>query len=919
MARSSDLAEQPGTLAVPSTSSPSQHEQTEPASSPSGSPPDSVHQSHRGDKIHGVADVRQAAKLAFQKSRKHLFISWILVPIGCCFLCVACWALDLLLDLAPFSFPGPVLGTILFFAITLLLDWLSDKFPGDTTQGDIEQAQDGQRRRRKRFLDPFMAVLAPPCDFLLRNMSVLFTPSFIMIPARESIPGKEIGLLAGWFAITQVIGYVIPVLIVRGLEWMYGAPKRVKALRAKKEKRRLLAEQRRQQQQHGHRNSVATLPGIDFEKRIPYGGGERLGNIATGLSGVTAVVVAPVSHIDMSRDMPPDMRRHISHVALETARQQGEPMPGYSRRDGDHEGIVSDVSNFQHSRPHHHRDHHDHRSRSRSHSRPRAPLRSRSMPVREEALRQDSPSSSGDSSHARRLRPSSSGRPGSADSRKSAAGASRFGFARGRAGHPVSGADHQNVPLPGSPLRPSDHFPRPSIATSATAPSPVSTSAKGTFDPNFSFGKDRTAEVASPTDISPVQSLVTPRVLFDDSQTRRAAHDGDDAIEIEPASNRPAGTETALNTAVNSRKASVDETRKNSTATIVPTDVDLEKQSSNDSKSKHISDDDDDEAVLDDDDDDDHEDDDDDDHNSTHSSDSFGPDAIERLASWISDLLTPTIYGLLFVVGLPIFFVLDFALPLHLAINILTFWLAITVVPAKFRRYAHPILTTSIATVLIIWAFAAMRGLSLKQELGHYERRAKFNKLWDPAGYSGPAPGAGDLLASLLDAGIVALFVPLYRYRKDLKECGLRLCVALFPCACLSLFVWPVIASLMGLDQIRALAFAARFMSTPLAIQLVNTLGGDESITVILVVLTGIIAAIFKEPFFKLMRVDMDDHLTIGVTFGATSGAIGASSLIARPRVMALASLGFVIFGTMILIAAAIPPLVDIIRNLAKV
>lgn len=810
---------------------------------------------------------------------------------------MVCWALDLLLDLAPFSFPGPVLGTIVFFALILLLDWLSEKYPGKTPSDadkDIEKMAGEKQRRPKRFVDPVMAVLGPPCDFLLRNMSCLFTPAFIMIPARESIPGKEIGILAGWFAITQVLGYVIPVLIVRALEWMYGTPKRVKALRERREKRRLL----KKHPERSQRGSVATLPGIDFEKRVPYGGGERLGSIATGLSGVTAVVVAPVSHLNMDYDMSDDMRRHISGVALEQARQQGIPMPQYA--DASHNNIASDVSNFQHNLPHHHRLHHlDHGI-----GRPGAP-RSKSVPGR--ATRPGS-SSRRDASAGRGSRPGTADRPGSAGSRNLTV--DRFGGSiRGRRGlHPDADI------LPGSPLArwtESKMEPvRPRLNHGVTAPAtagvlgPVES---GSFDPNFSFDRTAARTVDSPqADLSPTDIAAPPRVFFDENlQTaaeRRRQLDGPDAIQVERSGSDPSALDMDLNTAVNSRRQSGDETRKNSTATAVTKEDEIKKQTTDAE-----------------DEDEDEDEDDADDGASMSSAESYGPDAIERLASWICDLMTPTIYGILFVVGLPIFFTLNFALPLHMAINILTFWIAITVVPAKLRRYAHPILTTSLLTVLIIWAFGAMRGLSLKEELSYYERRAKFNVLWTPSGYNGPAPGAGDILASLLDAGIVALFVPLYRYRKDLKACGLRLTMALFPCACLSLFFWPLVASLMGLDQIRALAFAARFLSTPLAIQLVNTLGGDESITVILVVLTGIIAAIFKEPFFKLMRVDMDDHLTIGVTFGATSGAIGASSLIARPRVMALASLGFVIFGVMCLIGAAIPPLVDIIRSIASV
>jgi putative effector of murein hydrolase len=293
-------------------------------------------------------------------------------------------------------------------------------------------------------------------------------------------------------------------------------------------------------------------------------------------------------------------------------------------------------------------------------------------------------------------------------------------------------------------------------------------------------------------------------------------------------------------------------------------------------------------------------------------------DAVERLSAWISDLITPAIYFTLFLIGLPLFFVLDIGLLLFLGVNILTFIAAITIVPSPVRRFLHPILTCSITTVLIIWAFAAMKGIGLQDCLNrYYSIDVRYHQLWSPAGYQGGIPGAGDVLISTLDAGIVALAIPMYRYRRELKENIVRMMIVLTACASLSLFFWNWIAALMGMDEVRSLAFTARFMSTPLAIELAENVGADESITVILVVITGILAAILKDYFFRMMRVDREDYLIVGLTMGSTAGAIGASSLISTPKVMAVASLSFVIFGSLLLIATAIPPIVDVVRMLA--
>ncbi|PWN35941.1 uncharacterized protein FA14DRAFT_114919, partial [Meira miltonrushii] len=548
---------------------------------------------------------------------------WIHVPLGVVLILVICWGLRLAIQQAPFRFPAPVIAMIAFFALLLLLELLSIKFPGSNNEAkqlEAGQSSNGTKpKKRKRFVDPFMLLLAPPCEFLLRNMSVMFTPSFILIPAREVIPGKEIGLLAAWFIVSQILAFVIPVLMNRGIQYSYDLVKGEKKADNKASPSPNGPDGDNQLRRGSsatpfrdlRRGSSATLLGVDYEKGMSFSGGQKLGAIATGLSGVTAHMIAPVTHVDIGSNA-----------------------------------------------------------------------------------------------------------------------------------------------------------------------------------------------------------------------NRNATAEGQEEEE---------------------------------------------------------------------------------------------EDAIERLASWFGDLITPTIYFIVFIVGIPLFFLKDFALPLFLGINLLTFIAAIAIVPPPIRRFLHPILSTSLATVLIIWAFAAMKGIGLMSCLNRfYSVDAKYSVLWDPKGYSGPVPGAGDILFSTLDAGIVALAVPMYRYRKELWQNLTRMLIVLFPCAALSLFFWNYIARLMGMDPIRSLAFSARFMSTPLAIELAGNVGADESITVILVVITGVIAAILKEQFFyKLMRVSRDDYLTVGLTMGSTSGAIGASSLISTPRTMAIASLSFVMFGAILLVCTAIPPIVDIVRQLA--
>ncbi|UZJ55044.1 hypothetical protein CBS101457_004364 [Exobasidium rhododendri] len=789
----------------------------------------------QNDRVRSAGDVWAAVVLTWQNQKRHLFTSWVHVPLGVMFLLTVTWGFRLAINIAPFRFPAPVIAMIMFFGVLLLLDVLSDLFPGQQQKDDVEKDAAvivKQDNKKKRFVDPFMSLLAPPCEFLLRNMSVMFTPSFVLIPAREVIPGREIGLLAAWFAVSQVIGFVFPVLFIRLSDWV---TKKSKIILTKAEKQRSPSPSQ-YEGTPSRRASLATISGVDWEKGMSFSGGQKLGTVATGLSGLTANVIAPISHLPM--DIDADAWRHIESTALELARQQGDPaVTGYQNNKPSHfvyrdYSPRSDVSSFRHDQ---HQCLQAGQHSYESSSRPRKVGRASSRRVARSRSR--SPMSKGG------VRKRSESTPPSLAEY-------RFPFTTP---YTLDDADNAHLAIPPASLQvdPLSHFSVfPGVTTVKKAP-PIA-------------------------DILEEDKPYSGRIsdLHSDAETRRPSR-----VSFEASvKNIPKFT---------IGMPEIQEKRADG-ASVAASD-----RATGQTAGQDVSD-------------------------AASSCGSTEGDAIERLSSWMSDLITPTIYFLLFLAGLPLYFVADIALPLFLGVNILTFVAAITIVPPKIRRFLHPILSCSIATVFIIWAFAAMKGISIKDCLNqYYSIDTRYSDLWALQAYQGRIPGAGDVLFSTLDAGIVALAVPMYRYRKELKENIVRMMTVLVPCATLSLFFFNWIAALMGLDEVRSLAFTARFMSTPLAIELAANIGADESITVILVVITGILAAIFKDQFFRLMKVNRDDYIIIGITMGSTAGAIGASSLISTPRVMAVASLSFVIFGSILLIATAIPPVVDIVRMLA--
>lgn len=106
-------------------------------------------------------------------------------------------------------------------------------------------------------------------------------------------------------------------------------------------------------------------------------------------------------------------------------------------------------------------------------------------------------------------------------------------------------------------------------------------------------------------------------------------------------------------------------------------------------------------------------------------------------------------------------------------------------------------------------------------------------------------------------------------------------------------------------------------MTLALALPAVASLGGSSTLVAVVGILSGIVGVIIGGWFVKrVLRVRSDDYVTIGVAMGINSSAIGSAHLlVTNPRASALSSLSFFVFGTTIVIMAAITPLVNVIRG----
>ncbi|KAF4334688.1 hypothetical protein FBEOM_11460 [Fusarium beomiforme] len=294
------------------------------------------------------------------------------------------------------------------------------------------------------------------------------------------------------------------------------------------------------------------------------------------------------------------------------------------------------------------------------------------------------------------------------------------------------------------------------------------------------------------------------------------------------------------------------------------------------------------------------------------------PPKAELWAARISaNLDVPIFVGLFVFVGIPLYYSTGYAMPLHLAVNVLAWFGALSIAP-KCKEYLHPVLVSSLATVLVIWTLAATRGDSLTTTLHAYRTGAKYIQLWRNAtSKQDLLPGAGDVFGTLLDASIVALALPMFQYRRELRTHFISIVIPNAAISVASLLAYPPLCYACGISAARSLAFASRSLTLALAVPATVNLGGDVNTAAALAIISGILGPVLGARILRWLRVPEDDYVTRGVTLGVNSSAIATSVLLRTdPRAAALSSLSMSLFGTITVLFTSIPPAAAFVRGL---
>ena len=161
----------------------------------------------------------------------------------------------------------------------------------------------------------------------------------------------------------------------------------------------------------------------------------------------------------------------------------------------------------------------------------------------------------------------------------------------------------------------------------------------------------------------------------------------------------------------------------------------------------------------------------------------------------------------------------------------------------------------------------------------------------------------GQFINMFLGPSTVVLAVPLYKQLDLLKKNANAIITGVLFGSVLGIFSIIGISYLVGLDTDIIKSLIPKSVTTPIGIAISGQIGGIIPITVLAIILTGIIGAVFGPAICKIFKIE--DRVAVGISIGTASHAVGTTKALELGDIEgAMSSLSIVIAGIMTVIIA---------------
>src|SRR5574344_957134 len=162
-----------------------------------------------------------------------------------------------------------------------------------------------------------------------------------------------------------------------------------------------------------------------------------------------------------------------------------------------------------------------------------------------------------------------------------------------------------------------------------------------------------------------------------------------------------------------------------------------------------------------------------------------------------------------------------------------------------------------------------------------------------------------NFIGYLLTPATICLAVPLYQQVELLKKNYKAVIAGISAGVLSSLLSVLLLALLFRFGHEAYVTFLPKSITTAIGISVSQELGGFVSVTVVVIVITGVLGNIFAEKFLKLLKIE--EPIAKGIAIGSSSHAIGTSKAMEMGSIEgAMSGLSIVVCGILTVIGASV-------------
>lgn len=160
-------------------------------------------------------------------------------------------------------------------------------------------------------------------------------------------------------------------------------------------------------------------------------------------------------------------------------------------------------------------------------------------------------------------------------------------------------------------------------------------------------------------------------------------------------------------------------------------------------------------------------------------------------------------------------------------------------------------------------------------------------------------------ISYLLTPATVCLAIPLYEQVEVLKKNYKAVLIGIVSGTITSLCTILVMAVLFGFSHEEYVTFLPKSITTAIGMGVTEELGGYVSITVAVIILTGVLGNVIADVVFKIFRIK--EPIARGVALGTASHAIGTAKAMELGELEgAMGSLSIVVAGILTVVGASV-------------